>query len=734
MRGSSESVKSTETGFKVLKEIISKLSEAISKGVKTYRGLSTQKYLDGLLNNPNIPFDSKVDELQGIINCIGNPKGRADAQEALEALIGAGEQAKDGIDDMIIWAQTSGDGLGPQGRKAFINAMEQSKKSLNAPYYMFVNKQVYDLAMRSLINECHIAQNVTLYSSGDNYMMVFPAALNDMMQEISFLSQISMSNVVHGVNRERLGLLSRLYSDDPNKAGLLTFNHVPEDIAKQVQLDARGSAFPFVIQEENSKDENAPKTYQVICQSGGTKAEKEKNYSKAVYALTKASIELASPAADAKCKKLNFLQKKSDELSDGIDSVFSGNENKGYVFYVPRDCSTKGKDMIHPSENIDVTERWELGAEETKHYFAHQNKAERQHVDTYRARQFKNAYRDTMEISASSSNAGIPIFVSEQEMNDIQEKAETIYDNVQSRLETGINPLDLRTQLGNEAEALFQQMRNVKVGQKALKEEIQEKKTEIELIDAVIQGNQMTEKLAENVTLRLQLYTKGHFETMVPEKERLADQAIQKMTDTILPKRKASRSYKLPSMKMAPSMEDPENYSSDLKNAFAPFESLTSKGHINYNSIEYAKYRNEMRSRLLDAGKSADSIRDMETILEGGDPTMKSYQEILADAEDKLENVTVCDQSLNLSLLTRDLNKTNTFSHTIQQARLQREEVLENMVDEREKNGSIVAKDITPTALSHKEEKSSLIKENKNVNDHQPDRGRRIGGISVQER
>ncbi len=388
--------------------------------------------------------------------------------------------------------------------------------------------------------------------------------------------------------------------------------------------------------------------------------------------------------------------------------------------------------MIHPSENIDVTERWELGPDETKHYFSHQNKSERQHVDVYRARQFKNAYRETMEISAGSSNAGIPVFVSEKEMNDLQERSEIIYENLQSRLETGINPLDLRTQLGKEADDLFKQMRGAKVGQKALKEEIQEKKTEIELIDAVIQGHPLTEKLAEDVTLRLQLYTKGHFEARVPDKERMADQAIQKMTDVAFPKRKATRSYKLQSMKMAPAMEDPENYSYDIKNAFTPFDSLRSKGGgINCNSPAYKYCRETMRDQLLEAGRSADDIRDMETILEGGDPTMKSYQEILEDAEDKLSSVTVCDQSLNLSLLSRDLNKTNTFSHTIQQAKLRREEALDEILDAKEAVGRRGSETERPSRSNNT---SRRTRDDRAAGNHQPDRGRRTEKEPVQER
>lgn len=691
----SEITKSANIGFDSMRLFVQRIIEAVNQFIKSYQGQKTDQYIRSLMEK-NIPFETKVDELQAIINQIPNAKGKAEAQQQLENLIGAGKTAREGIDEMILWANDHGDGFGKVGKEIFISSLKKTKRTLNAPYYMFVGRQEFDLSMKGLVNQYGLSGQVAIYGSGDNYMLIFPAGIAAMMEEISSLSQLNLSNVVRGMTLDRMGLLSKLYSDMPDRSGLLKFDHVPGDVARQVILNTKGSNFPFMITNDTSDLTRRDfGTCTLVCQSGGSSKEKQQAYSKAVYAITKASIEMASPAGDAKKKKLLFLERQETKSAKGIADIFSGEQQKGYIFYVPKDCSTKGKKMIHPSENIDVTEYWEFEKKQVSHFFANQNQSEMVHNDVYRERQFKDSFQEKMTIAALTSSMGNPVFISEATMEIIKKKSLVIYDNIKKRLETGINALDLRVQLGNEAEELFKQVRTATNPQQR-KDIIAEKQTEIELVDAYIKRGKMDQALATEVALRVQLYKEGHFETTISDKDRLSDQALQQMINITLPRKYAAHTYTdIPDLKLCPPSGDKKEYAYELDGAFNPLKTI-------YTDKGYRKYRDAFRDACLSAGKSADEIHDMEDIMEGNDPSMKSLTEIIDTAKSSLNQVTVRDDAVSVVDLSLSAGKTSPFVYSIEMARRRSSEI--------EKLDQIIQTNrVTPNESKQKSQKEQQV-------------------------
>ena len=123
----SEITKSANIGFDSMRLFVQRIIEAINQFIKSYQGQKTDQYIQSLMEK-NIPFETKVDELQAIINQIPNAKGKEEAQQQLENLIGAGKTAREGIDEMILWANEHGDGFGEVGKEVFINSLKKAKK------------------------------------------------------------------------------------------------------------------------------------------------------------------------------------------------------------------------------------------------------------------------------------------------------------------------------------------------------------------------------------------------------------------------------------------------------------------------------------------------------------------------------------------------------------------------------------------------------------------------------
>lgn len=464
----------------------------------------------------NMPFRDKLDELSRIGSTIPDDMERKRFMEKLVEVEQDGQRARQGLDEIRRHIRRSG--ICEEDKKRILGEVDRCESTLKNIYVITVPAHSYKNVMKLANQEGMLKDTTAMFLSSGEYALFYPVYYAQSMDRIL---QVASLMYEHHPLPEAIRTEAVVTSTNKSEAAILRIENVTPELAEYAVLESGKRGFIAMAKEERTDGSGQ---FDLICNAGDSKEEKDRNYREAIELVAKSAIVLSGPSASTEQAKMRHSAREYDSLLKGLNG-------SGYIFSVSTKDTKIGDErtqMIYPRNFVRFSQ------EKFRTY--NRGVASKLVVNRSEA----DLRYDSMLYAASQSGTGQKVFISDEKMAELETAADRAYRNLSSMLEgTEVKDrLDIAAELSNRTLSWIERREELKQqndtqGWKAAAEEARMLRAQTEAL-SMARGKDVTKAMVFERVVASEL-DKHRFRYYPSQKESLeAGAIVRKATEAAI--------------------------------------------------------------------------------------------------------------------------------------------------------------------------------------------------------